>query len=111
MAIGVLLTVFPHMPGYDRINDLKWQWLLIALIPIAIDGVGQLLDYWESTNLIRFITGGLCGLVVGIALGFMLREVGGMAVEFRADRKRWREYKAMEQQMPEKQGDEESPAD
>ena len=78
MAIGIALSVFPMMPSYDRINNLRWQWLVLALIPIGIDGTGQLLGYWESTNLMRFLTGGLCGLVVGIALGFMLREVEGM---------------------------------
>lgn len=83
MAIGVGLTVFPRMPRYDQMNDLKWYWLILALVPIGIDGVGQILGYWESTNLVRFVTGGLCGLVVGIALGFMLREMEGMLLESR----------------------------
>jgi uncharacterized membrane protein len=86
MAVGIALTVFPRMPRYDRINDLKAWWLIIALVPIGIDGVGQLLGFWESTNLMRFITGGLCGLVVGIALGFMLREIQGIVTEFRTQR-------------------------
>jgi uncharacterized membrane protein len=90
MAIGLALSVFPRMPHYDRINNLKAWWLLVALIPIGIDGVGQLLGYWESTNLMRFITGGLCGLIVGIALGFMLREMGGMVREFRTERKMYK---------------------
>ena len=93
MAIGMALTVFPRMPYYDRINDLKWQWLLFALIPIGIDGVGQLFGYWESTNLTRFLTGGLCGLVVGIALGFMIREVGGMLSDFRDERRAVQAYR------------------
>jgi uncharacterized membrane protein len=84
MAVGMALTVLPRMPLYDRINDLKASWLIIALVPMGVDGVGQLLGYWESTNLIRFVTGGLCGLVVGIALGFMLREMQGMLTEFLA---------------------------
>jgi uncharacterized membrane protein len=92
MAIGVALTVFPRIPRYDQVNELKWYWLILALVPIGIDGVGQLMGFWESTNLIRFITGGLCGLVVGIALGFMLREVEGMLRESRREkelRKEW----------------------
>ncbi len=88
MAVGIALTVFPRMPHYDRINNLKAWWLIVALVPLGIDGVGQLLGFWESTNLIRFITGGLCGLVVGIALGFMLREMQGMVTEFRTLRAR-----------------------
>ena len=94
MAIGMALTTFPRMPFYDRINDLKWQWLLIALIPIGVDGLGQLFGYWESTNLVRFLTGGLCGLVVGIALGFMLREVGGMVSDYQDERRALRAFEA-----------------
>jgi uncharacterized membrane protein len=92
MAIGVGLSVFPRMPFYDRVNNLKWQWLLLALVPIGIDGTGQLLGYWESTNLMRFLTGGLCGLVVGIALGFMLREVEGMVLDGLRERKIRKEW-------------------
>lgn len=95
MAIGVALSVFPMIPRYDQINDLKWYWLLLALVPIGIDGVGQLLGYWESTNLMRFITGGLCGLVVGLALGFMLREMEGMLLESRQLRRMEKEIQEM----------------
>ena len=98
MAIGIAFTVFPLMPYYDRLNDLKPWWLVLALVPIGIDGLGQLFGYWESTNLMRFITGGLCGFVVGIALGFMLRELEGMATEWRADRRR--ERAAFESRSP-----------
>jgi uncharacterized membrane protein len=90
MTIGIALSVFPRMPYYDRINNLKAWWLIVALVPIGIDGVGQLLGYWESTNLMRFITGGLCGFIVGIALGFMLREMGGMVREFRTERRMYK---------------------
>jgi uncharacterized membrane protein len=96
MAIGIALTVFPRIPHYDRINDLKWYWLILALVPIGIDGVGQLMGFWESTNLIRFITGGLCGLVVGIALGFMLREVEGMITEGRREKRLRDEWERMQ---------------
>ncbi|UCC92590.1 MAG: DUF2085 domain-containing protein [Thermoplasmata archaeon] len=101
MAVGVGLSVFPRMPYYDRINNLKWYWLVIALIPIGIDGTGQLLGYWESTNLMRFITGGLCGLVVGIALGFMLREVEGMILEGKREKRVREEWERMQSQMKE----------
>ena len=99
MAIGIALSVFPMMPAYDRINNLRWQWLVLALIPIGIDGTGQLLDYWESTSLMRFLTGGLCGLVVGIALGFMLREVEGMIREGRREKELRKEWERMNSQQ------------
>jgi uncharacterized membrane protein len=76
LAIGVGLTVFPRMPWYDRITELRWWLVVLALIPIGVDGVGQLLGYWESTNPIRLVTGGLIGVVTGMALGYMLREIG-----------------------------------
>ncbi len=101
MALGVLLTVFPTMPFYDRLNDLKWYWLVLALVPIGIDGTGQLLGYWESTNPMRVLTGGLCGLVVGIALGFMLREMGGMVGEWQREREINRR---MEREPPRQEG-------
>jgi uncharacterized membrane protein len=101
MAVGVAISVFPRMPGYDRINDLKWYWLIAALVPIGIDGVGQLLGFWESTNLMRFITGGLCGLVVGVALGFMLREVEGM---IREGRRQKRMVEEMDRQISQERG-------
>ncbi len=99
MAIGIALSVFPMMPAYDRINNLRWQWLVLALIPIGIDGTGQLLDYWESTNPMRFLTGGLCGLVVGLALGFMLREVEGMIRDGRREKELRREWERMNSQQ------------
>jgi uncharacterized membrane protein len=99
MAVGVALSVFPRMPFYDRVNDLKWYWLILALVPIGIDGVGQLLGYWESTNIMRFLTGGLCGLVVGLALGFMLREVEGMVRESRREKQLVEELERMQAQQ------------
>ena len=49
--------------------------LLISLIPIGIDGVGQLFGFWESTNLIRFLTGLLAGVVCGLAIGVIIDEI------------------------------------
>ena len=76
MAIGLAITVLPHLPRYDDITALRWWVVVIALVPIGVDGLGQLYGLWESTNLVRFVTGGLIGAVTGLALGFMLREVG-----------------------------------
>ena len=38
--------------------------LIIAMIPIGIDGITQLLGWRESINTIRIITGGIIGLVI-----------------------------------------------
>jgi uncharacterized membrane protein len=49
--------------------------ILFSLIPIGIDGVGQLFGFWESTNLIRFLTGLLAGGVCGVAIGVIFDEI------------------------------------
>ena len=48
--------------------------LIIAIIPIGVDGVGQLFGLWESTNIIRVITGLLIGFVCGMGIGFVIDE-------------------------------------
>ena len=47
----------------------------------------------------RFLTGGLCGLVVGLALGFMLREVEGMVRESRREKQLVEELERMQAQQ------------
>jgi len=40
----------------------------LTLIPIAIDGTGQLFGLWESNNKRRFLTGLLGGLATGATI-------------------------------------------
>jgi len=49
--------------------------ILIGLAPIGIDGVGQLLGFWESNNIVRLITGLLVGIVCGAAIGLIVDEI------------------------------------
>jgi len=39
-------------------------WLLLAMVPIALDGGTQILGWRESTNLLRIITGAIIGFVM-----------------------------------------------
>ncbi|MBN2478561.1 DUF2085 domain-containing protein [Candidatus Micrarchaeota archaeon] len=39
-------------------------WFILAIIPLGIDGTGQLFGLWESTNTIRLITGVIAGCAV-----------------------------------------------
>ena len=58
------------------IPDKKLIYLIIiSLIPIGIDGVGQMMGLWESTNLIRVVTGLLTGFVCGICVGIISDEL------------------------------------
>ena len=54
--------------------------LIVALIPIGIDGTGQLFGLWESTNLIRILTGLPIGIICGIAIGIILDELRTMSI-------------------------------
>jgi len=71
LAIGLGLMVF-----YKIQLDEKFLFaIIIGIVPIGIDGVGQLLGFWESTNIIRLITGLLAGVVCGIAIGLIIDEI------------------------------------
>ncbi|MCX6665475.1 MAG: DUF2085 domain-containing protein [Euryarchaeota archaeon] len=70
-AIGLGFMVFFSL----ELNEKFLFVLLISLVPIGIDGVGQLFGLWESTNIIRMITGILAGFVCGIAIGIIRDEV------------------------------------
>jgi len=68
LGIGVLVVYLIPL------NEKFLFVLLFGLTPIGIDGVGQLLGFWESTNFIRVITGILAGVVCGLALGMIYDE-------------------------------------
>ncbi len=70
-TIGLGFTIF-----FKIIPDEKFLILImIGFVPIAIDGVGQLLHFWESSNIIRLITGLLIGIVTGLAIGIIIDEL------------------------------------
>ncbi len=62
LSIGI--TAFALM--FFRIRANFWV-ILLLILPMAVDGVMQLLTPYESTNLIRFITGSLAGFATVIA--------------------------------------------
>jgi uncharacterized membrane protein len=70
MLIGALL-----LPFFKKIESTEAPqpiYLILAIIPLAIDGTGQLIGLWESTNLMRVVTGFIAGFVVPIYLLPML---------------------------------------
>jgi len=68
LVIGAGIAVFRYV-------DFKWQWIVIGLGPVGIDGMGQLFGFWESTNIIRLITGGLAGILTGLAVAVIIQEL------------------------------------
>jgi len=71
IMIGLGIMIFYKIEFDEKILIL----LLVGIAPLAIDGIGQLANMWESTNLIRSITGLLTGYVTGIALGVIIDEL------------------------------------
>jgi uncharacterized membrane protein len=71
IAVGLGFMVFYMI----ELNEKFLFAIILSLIPIGVDGVGQLLGFWESTNFIRFITGLLAGGICGIAIGVIVDEI------------------------------------
>jgi len=76
VTIGLGFMIF-----YKIKLDEKFLFLLIASIaPMGIDGVGQLIGLWESTNITRVITGLAVGVFCGIAISVIIDEIKEMFV-------------------------------
>lgn len=71
LAIGLAVMLVYTIELNERFMVL----IILSLIPIGIDGTGQLLGFWESTNLSRVITGLIIGIPVGCAIGVIVDEV------------------------------------
>ena len=71
IAIGLGFMVYYMI----QLDEKFIFFLLFSLVPIGVDGVGQLFGFWESTNIIRVITGLLIGVVCGVALGIIVDEI------------------------------------
>lgn len=70
LAIGLGFMIFYTTELNERIFFL----ILITIIPLGVDGVGQLIGLWDSINLIRLFTGLLAGFGCGIAIGLIVDE-------------------------------------
>ena len=55
--------------------ELRWWWIIGGLAPMGVDGGLQLVTSYESINIIRIITGGLAGMVTGLAIGVIVFEL------------------------------------
>jgi uncharacterized membrane protein len=76
LALGLLFMIF-----YTIQLDGKFLFIaLLCVFPMGLDGVSQLIGLWESTNLIRFITGLLTGFICGVAIGVIIDELKGTNV-------------------------------
>ena len=71
IAIGLGFMIFYQI----QLNEKFIFAILLSIIPIGVDGLGQLFGFWESTNIVRVITGLLIGVVCGVALGVIVDEI------------------------------------
>ena len=70
LVIGMVIVLFVRV-----VPDLGFLMLFgISLVPIALDGLGQLFSLWNSTNLTRVMTGLPPGIMSGIAIGIVYDE-------------------------------------
>jgi len=71
LAIGLGIMVIYMV----ELNEKFFFAIILALLPIGIDGIGQLLGFWESTNVVRILTGLPAGMICGVALGIIFYEL------------------------------------
>jgi len=71
IALGIGIMLYYQI----QLNEKFMLLIIMSLIPIGIDGTGQLLGFWESTNLNRVITGLIIGVPVGSAISIIFDEL------------------------------------
>lgn len=71
-VVGLLILYFFKVSLDERFLVI----LILSLVPLGIDGTGQLLGFWESTNLLRVVTGLITGVICGMAVGILIDEIG-----------------------------------
>ena len=70
IVIGIGMMVFYRFELDEKIFFL----IVLGILPLGVDGVGQLVGLWESINSARLVTGVLTGFVCGIAIGIIIDE-------------------------------------
>lgn len=71
ITIGVGFMLFYKIP----LDEKFFYLMIIGVIPIGIDGGGQLIGLWESTNVTRVATGLLIGIISGLAIVIIIDEI------------------------------------
>ncbi len=71
--LGLLAGLVVGMGAYMIVRrPVKWFWLALFLVPMALDGGLQAVSSYESDNLIRALTGALAGSGLGGGAGTLV---------------------------------------
>jgi uncharacterized membrane protein len=71
ITIGLGIMIFYKIKLDNRFLIL----ILLGIVPIGIDGTGQLLGLWESQNILRLATGLIIGSICGISISIIIDEI------------------------------------
>lgn len=74
IVLGLLLLGFFRVPSDGRLGVL----FLLGVLPVMVDGGGQLVGWWVSTNGVRLVTGLLAGFIGGLGVGILIEEFQDM---------------------------------
>jgi len=74
--VGITAGLFLTFIYKVKLDDRFIFVIIAGLIPIGLDGFGQLLGFWESNNIIRVATGLSIGIICGVAVGIIIDELG-----------------------------------
>jgi uncharacterized membrane protein len=68
--LGMAFITFFSRKEENKKENIKEKfplsYFVLLILPLVIDGTGQLLGFWESTNEIRLLTGVLTGIAISI---------------------------------------------
>ena len=63
MLLGAIVFGIINRKNLNTTKIPPIIFLILAMVPIGIDGLGQLIGLWESSNFIRLLTGFIIGIV------------------------------------------------
>jgi len=73
--LGLLAGAIVGLAAFVLLGrKVEWAWLLVLLVPMAVDGVVQAVTDYESSNALRSITGLLAGIAAGYGAGMLIKK-------------------------------------
>jgi uncharacterized membrane protein len=72
VSFGFGISIFIRVKIDKNIHKKFLIPLVIGYLPLAIDGTGQLVGLWHSTNILRVLTGTFAGSAFGIIFGMAI---------------------------------------